>query len=206
MTSILSRIHLLPLATACAATLTLIAAKTDPTQASTITYDYTGSVTGVFVNGIQIPNDSSALNIGDSISGSYSYDNAVLDQGDPSFSPLTEFSLNTPAFTQSLNNFLGVPVDGIINLTTGNILVGVNSPVFLSGGFSAEQDSFVFRFRQVNTIGTFQPVLTTHSEPVPEPSASVALIVIGACLLVRRCYYRPTRTAKSRWAGEQVSR
>lgn len=190
MASILSRTPSIALATACAATLTLLAAKTAPTQAATISYDYTGTVTGVFVGGVQIPNDSSALNIGDSINGSYSYDDAVLVPDNPSFSPLTEFSLNTPAFTQTLNNFLGIPVNGIVNLTTGNITVGVNSPVFLPGGFSADQESFVFTLRQVSTVGTFQPVLATHSEPIPEPSASVAVLVIGAGLLVRRYYVR----------------
>ncbi len=196
MTLILSRQQLLPLATAIAATLTLLVVRT-PAKAATVTYDYTGTVTSVVAGGMQIPNGSSALDIGDPISGSYSYDDAVLIPDNPSFSALTEFSLNTPAFDQTLNNFLGIPVNGIIDLTTGNIAVGVNSPVFLPGGFSAEQGSFLFIQRQVSTIGTFQPVKATPSEPVPEPSASGALLVIGVVglLLRRRGYHRAARTS-----------
>lgn len=135
MALILSRQQLLPVATAIAATLTLLAFRT-PATAATITYDYTGTVTDVVAGGMQIPSGSSALDIGDRISGSYSYDDAVLSPNNPSFSPLTEFSLNTPAFVQTLNNFLGIPVNGIIDLTAGNIAVGVNSPVFLPGGLA----------------------------------------------------------------------
>jgi len=120
------RQQLLPVATAIAATLTLLAVRTPP--AATITYDYTGTVTDVAV----VCKWLLRPGYRDRISGSYSYDDAVLSPIIPA-SPLTEFSLNTPAFVQTLNNFFRYSVS-IVDLTAGNIAVGVNSPVFLPGG------------------------------------------------------------------------
>ncbi len=164
----------LPSTTVCLVTGLLLAGELAPVKAATLTFDVTGTITELIGAG-QSLDSLRGNNLGDSVSGSYSFDDSVIIDGN--LSPLTEFSVEfASGETASLDFFQ----QGTINLDTGLIrLPNPSLPFPIFAGFSAVDNNFGYTLRNTAIIGTFFAQQVTDVESVPEPSLLLGLLTIG---------------------------
>ncbi|WP_066425406.1 hypothetical protein [Anabaena sp. 4-3] len=151
-----------------------------PTQAAIFQYHYSGVVTEVYGEGEELPPNFEILGFreGDSISGSYGYDDTVA-LGSNIF-PLTEFTLKKGSnVIQSLTNFLGVPGQGTINLNTGEISINGAEGYFVPGYISINQDTLWYGVHGVAVRASFNRSSATPIHSIPEPSYTLSLIAFG---------------------------
>jgi len=180
-------------AVASTATAMLVAGGSSAAQAAIFTYNYEGFVTELYAVGRLLPlgYNLRGVEVGDRVSGSYSYDNEVLSPFAPNSAVLTDFTYRIEAsdgntYVETLDNFLGVETNGIVNLDTGDIQVGVRSPVPLYGGISSNQGSLSFSLRNTAIVSTFELLIGSAPEPVPEYSSTLALLALALVPLFLR--------------------
>lgn len=173
-----------------AVTMAVVSSEAHTAQAAVFKYNYTGVVTQLYGGGELLPPDADlrGTKLGDLVSGSYTYDDSVLATGYSNSALLTEFtyrleSSNGETTFYTLNNFLGQATNGIVDLTTGDIVVGVNlayNPNPIYGGISSEQGILYYGVRNTAVASTFEtfPVFTA-TQSIPEASSTLALLVVG---------------------------
>lgn len=167
-------------------TVVLVSSGSSAAQAAIFTYDYVGVVTELYGGVWLLPSGSNlrGVKVGDTVSGSYSYDDRILAPNQPNSAVLIDFTYILQAsdgniYIETLNNFLGVPVNGIVSLDTGNIIVGLNSTVPLAGGISSKQGNLFYGFRNTAIVSTFQPVIVSNTQSIPEYSPTWAFLALG---------------------------
>jgi hypothetical protein len=172
-------------AVASTATAILVAGGSSAAQAAIFTYNYEGFVTELYGGGQLLSPDSDlrGVKIGDRISGSYSYDDEVLSLFQPNSAVLTDFIYTIEAsdgktYIETLNNFLGVKTDGIVNLDTADITVGINSPVPIYGAISSSEGSLFYSVRNTAIVSSFEILVGSAPESVPEYSSTLALVAV----------------------------
>ncbi|MBD2346423.1 hypothetical protein [Anabaena subtropica] len=181
-----------------ATTVVLVASGANTAQAAIFTYDYIGVVTELYGGGWLLPPGSNlrGVEVGDTVSGSYSYDDQLLVPNQRNSAVLIDFTYRLQAsdgntYVETLNNFLGVPVNGIVDLNTGNITVGVNSSVPLFGGISSNQGNLFYGVRNTAIVSTFQSVIVSTTQSVPEYCPTWALLAMALAPIFLQ-YRRPT--------------
>ncbi|MBD2499376.1 hypothetical protein [Anabaena azotica] len=183
------------------ATAILVASTSSTAQAAIFTYRYTGVVTQLYGGGQLLPPDAdlNGTKVGDQVSGSYSYDDSLAAPGYEGFALLTEFTYirqqsNGEVDVRTLDNLLGQRTNGIINLETGEFFVGVilrEGDPFIRGGVSLQQGVLYSSVQNTAVASTFEPLLASAPENVPEYSSTLALLAlsIGAIFLRSRPVY-----------------
>ncbi|BCL37622.1 hypothetical protein [Nostoc sp. MS1] len=167
------------------ATTILVASGSSAAQAAIFTYNYEGYVTELYGAGELLPpnSDLRGVEVGDRISGSYSYDDEVLSPFQPNSAVLTDFIYTIEAsdgntYVETLGNFLGVRANGIVNLDTADITVGINSPVPIYGAISSSEGSLFYSVRNTAIISTFELLVGSAPQSVPEYSSTLALLAL----------------------------
>ncbi len=164
----------LPLTTACLATGLLLPGKLAPATAATLTFEVTGTITALDGAGESL-DSLRGSNIGDPVSGSYSFDDSVIIDGN--LSPLTEFVLEF-ASGEAVN--LDFFRQGTINLDTGAIrLPNPSLPFPLFAGFSAVDNRFSSSARNTAIVGTFFAQQVTDVESITEPNLLLGLFTLS---------------------------
>lgn len=166
------------------ATAMLIAGGASAAQAAVFTFNYDGVVTELIAVGQTLPPgaDIRGVQVGDRVSGSYSYDDRLLSPNQPNSAVLTDFIYSVQAsdgntYVETLDNFLGVPVGGFVNLNTGDISVGISQrPVPVRGAISSNQGQLFYGVLNTAIVSTFEPIIASNPESVPEFSSTLALL------------------------------
>jgi hypothetical protein len=179
------------------ATAILVAGGSSAAQAAIFTYNYEGFVTELYAGGAGLlppGSDLRGVKVGDKVSGSYSYDDEVLSPFGANSAVLTDFIYTIQAsdgstHVETLDNFLGVRTNGIVNIDTGDITVGINSPVPLYGGISSSEGNLFYTVRNTAIVSTFEPLFGATPESVPEYSSTLALVAVtlASVFLRSRC-------------------
>lgn len=168
------------------ATAILVAGGSTAVQAAIFTYNYEGFVTELYAGGAGLlppGSDLRGVKVGDKVSGSYSYDDEVLSTFEANSAVLTDFIYTIQAsdgntYVETLDNFLGVRANGIVNINTGDITVGINSPVPLYGAISSSEGNLFYTVRNTTIVSTFEPLFGSTPESVPEYSSTLALVAV----------------------------
>lgn len=168
-------------------------------QAAIFTYRYTGVVTQLYGGGELLPpeTDLRGAKVGDQVSGTYSYDDSLAAPGYEGFVLLTDFTYilqqsNGEVVVETLDNLLGERTNGIINLETGEFSVGVilrEGDPFIRGGVTLAQGVLYYGIRNTAVASTFEPLLTSAPETVPEYSSTLALLALTLAPIFLR--FRP---------------
>ncbi len=171
-----SRIKKLSLTNASLVACFLLAGELTPAIGASLTFEFSGTITALFGGGRpqEVLRDNS---LGDSLTGSYSFDNEVTIGNN--LSPLTDFSVEFAAGEMRDLDFFQ---QGTVDLETGAIkLPSPSLPFFAPFTFSTVDNRFSFAFRNTSIQGTFfaQQVNNNDVESVPEPNLLLGFITLG---------------------------
>ncbi len=171
-----SRIKKLSLTNASLVAFFLLAGELNPAIAASLTFEFSGTITALFGGGrpLEELRDNS---LGDSLTGSYSFDDEVTIGSN--LSPLTDFSVEFAAGEVLDLDFFQ---QGTVDLETGAIsLPSPSLPFFAPFAFSTVDDSFSFALRNTAIQGTFfaQQVDNNDVESIPEPNLIFGFITLG---------------------------
>lgn len=176
------------------ATAIVIASGSSAAQAAIFTYNYEGYVTELYAGSAGLlPPDSDlrGVKVGDKVSGSYSYDDEVLSAFEANSAILTDFIYTIQAsdgntYVETLDNFLGVRANGIVNIDTSDITVGINSPVPIYGAISSSEGNLFYTVRNTTIVSTFEILVGSAPKSVPEYSSTLALVAVTLASVLLR--------------------
>lgn len=165
---------------AIAATIVLSLTAIKPAQSATLTYNISGTT------------DSGPL-VGETYSGSLSFDDSTLTGNGSEFLTPANLSLSfsNPIFTNA--TFVAPAEIAFFNGTFLGLNLSTDIYSFIPGFFSNNEALFAYQVNQQGGAGSINYTLSQEQEPsasVPEPAATVGLLLLGAWGIGRKLNHK----------------